>query len=166
MIRARIVAVVAAVALSSGCGYRLVRFELPAAAGGCVHVGRIDGGGAYPHLAHHTEATLRERLAQDLCAPGQAGATLVGTLHPVAQEQPLVGVDPAGAVLLGGTWIATAEIRLVRDGEDVWGPKSVEVERDMLATGDGMLEADALEAHIRLLGERLGEALADLLYGS
>jgi hypothetical protein len=147
------------------CGYRLLRFDLPPDAGGCVRVRGIDGGESHPQLAHWVEATLRTRLAADACAAGEEGAVLAGTVEWVREDQTLLTVDERGGEYAGGTWVAAATIRLERQGRVGWGPEGVEVSRELVSTGSAMLEADAVESHLRLLGEKLGEALVDLLYG-
>ncbi len=148
-----------------GCGYRLVRHALPETAGPCVHFETLDGGAAYPQVALWAGSALRQELAPDLCAPGQAGARLSGTVQAVEQAAAHLMVGDVGAQKVGGRWIARASVSLEQDGQVVWGPVGVEVERDFVSTGATLTEQDAFEEHLRLLSEDLGRAVADVMYG-
>ena len=151
--------------LASGCGYRLVRHALPEQAGACVHFETLEGGAAYPQVALWAGTALRQEIAPDLCAPGQAGARLTGSVQAVEQATAHLMLGDVGAEKAGGRWIARASVSLEEDGVLVWGPVGVEVERDFLSTGQTLPEQDAFEAHLRLLSEDLGRAVADVMYG-
>jgi hypothetical protein len=150
---------------AAGCGYRFVEHALPAPAGPCVHFDTLDGGAAYPRVALWAGSALRQEIAPDLCAPGEAGARLSGTVQAVEQTAAHLMLGDVGAEKAGGRWIARASVSLDRDGTVVWGPVGVEVERDFLSTGAALTEQDAFDAHLRLLSEDLGRAVADVLYG-
>jgi len=149
----------------AGCGYRMVARTLPAPAGSCVHFDALDGGAAYPQVALWAGSALRQEIAPDLCASGEAGARLSGTVEAVEQTSAHLMLGDAGAEKAGGRWIARASVSLEQDGSVVWGPLGVEVERDFLSTGAALTEQDAFEAHLRLLSEDLGRAVADVMYG-
>ncbi len=161
----RVAALVVAVLCTCGCGYRLVRHALPEPAGACVHFETLDGGAAYPQVAVWAGSALRQEIAPDLCAPGQAGARLTGTVQAVEQAAAHLMVGDVGAEKVGGRWIARASVSIEEDGQVVWGPLGVEVERDFLSTGATMTKQDAFEAHLRLLSEDLARAVADVMYG-
>jgi hypothetical protein len=162
---ARAAALCLACLLSTGCGYRLVRHTLPAPAGPCVHFETLEGGAAYPQVALWAGTALRQEIAPDLCASGEAGARLTGSVQAVEQASAHLMLGDVGAESAGGRWIARASVSLEQEGEVVWGPVGVEVERDFLSTGQALAEQDAFEAHLRLLSEDLGRALADVMYG-
>jgi hypothetical protein len=150
---------------AAGCGYRLVRHTLPEPAGACVHFDALDGGAAYPQVALWAGSALRQEIAPDLCAPGEDGASLTGTVQAVEQASAHLMLGDVGAEKAGGRWIARASVSLEAEGRVVWGPVGVEVERDFLSTGEALTEQDAFEAHLRLLSEDLGRAVADVMYG-
>ena len=161
----RAAALVLACLLTCGCGYRLVRHALPETAGACVHFHTLDGGAAYPQVAVWAGAALRQEIAPDLCAPGGAGARLTGTVQAVEQSSAHLMLGDVGAEKVGGRWIARASVSLEQGDKVVWGPVGVEVERDFVSTGATLTEQDAFEAHLRLLSEDLGRAVADVMYG-
>jgi len=156
---------VALAILLSGCGYRIVRPELPATAGGCVVFDGLDGGGSYPAVAALASAELRAHIAPDLCPSKGTGSILTGEVDAVEQAAAHLAVGEAGPVRSGGRWLARATVRIERGGLVVWGPLSVEVERDFLTTGSALAEGEALDAHLELLAGDLARAIADLLHG-
>jgi hypothetical protein len=162
--RLRAMIAVAPILLASSCGYHVVKLELPVPSGGCVHFDGLDGGEAHPELAAWASDELKQRLGPDLCGPGEAGTTLTGTVEWVTPDVSLTEVAASGQSLAGGTWIAAATIRIVADGETIWGPEGVEVRRDFLSTASPVTEHAALQSHLQLLATALGEALADLLH--
>ena len=150
--------------LLTGCGYQLVRYELPSAAGPCVHVDDLDPGAAHVQVALWASSVLRTELAPHVCKSGEPGAHLTGKVQWVQQDQSLQTVDDAGGVHVGGVWAAAATIELTRDGEVIWGPHGVEVTREFLSTGSAVTEMDAMDTNLRLLSESLAQALVKLLY--
>jgi hypothetical protein len=161
----RLAAALLVASLVAGCGYRLIRRDLPAGAGSCIHFEALGGGGSYPQVATWTSATLREEIAPDLCPHGASGDRLVGSVEAVGPVTSFQAVADGSPARVAGTWIARAGVRIERQGETVWGPVSVEVERDFVSTGTSLTEIDALDTHLRLISEDLARAVADVVYG-
>lgn len=150
-------ALLLALALATGCGYRFIA-PGDGAPSGPIAIGDLDDltidGDLGQHAAHHLRRALAHRLAPD--AP-----RLDGTIRPA--DDPPLGFDAARAVAARSAGVELELHLTARDGDPLWHSGPVRRARPWIRTPDPLADRAARRAAtLAALDDALADALARL----